>query len=289
MDARRAGGDARAVTAVVTRTGARLPKLGLGTWQLGDDPSRRAEEVRALRAGLDLGLTLVDTAEMYGEGRAEELVGEAVAGRRDDVFLVSKVYPWNCTREGAAAACERSLRRLRTDRLDLYLVHWRDRVPLDETLGALDRLRAAGKVLHFGVSNYDVADLDETDALPAGRRVAADQVYYNLLHRGIERRLVPWCASRGVAVMAYTPLESGKLPVRPSLARVAERHGVTPYAAALAWTFRADGVVTVVKSSREERVREFRAALDVRLTAEDLAALDRDYPAPTRDVPLETV
>jgi diketogulonate reductase-like aldo/keto reductase len=271
----------------------KLPRLGLGTWEIGDDPARRADEIRALRTGLDLGLTMIDTAEMYGDGRAESLVGEALGAgsgvARESFVLVSKVLPRNATRDGTAAACERSLRRLRTDHLDLYLVHWRESVPLDETFAALDRLRAAGKVRAFGVSNFDLADMEEAWALPAGARIAANQVYYNLLRRGIERRLLPACAARGVTVMAYTPVESGRLPVRPSLAAAAALLGVSPFAAAVAWTMRHPSVVAVVKTGRAERVREYAKALGVHLLAEELAALDRDYPAPDRDIPLETV
>jgi diketogulonate reductase-like aldo/keto reductase len=270
-----------------------LPRLGLGTWEMGDDPRRRADEVAALRTGLDVGVTMIDTAEYYGHGRAEDVVGEALAdggsSLRDQAFVVSKVMPRHATRAGTPAACERSLRHLRTDRLDLYLVHWREDVPLDETVAALERLREQGKVRAWGVSNFDVHDMDETWAAPGGARCAADQVYYNLLHRGIERRLAPWCASHGVVVMAYTPVESGRLPVRPSLAAAAARHGVSPFAAAVAWTMRSPGFVTVVKTGRPGRVCEYAKALDVRLDAADLAALDRDYPLPERDGPLETI
>lgn len=270
-----------------------IPRLGLGTWEMGDVPSRRADEIAAIRTALDVGVTMIDTAEMYGGGRAECVVAEALAdggsSLRDRAFVVSKVSPGNATRDGTAAACERSLRRLRTDHLDLYLVHWREEVPVGETIEALDRLRTQGKVRAFGVSNYDVHDMEEAWAAPGGCRIAANQVYYNLLHRGIERRLAPWCTSRGVTVMAYTPLESGRLPIREGLVRVAERHGVAPTTIAVAWTFRRPGFVTLVKTGRPERVREHARALDVRLTAEDERALDADYPVPARDGPLETI
>ena len=187
-------------------SGRRIPILGQGTWRMAEDPAKRDEEIAALRLGLDLGMTLIDTAEMYGEGAAEELIGEAIAGRRDEVFLVSKVYPHNATRTGAAQACERSLRRLRTDYVDLYLLHWRQSVPIAETLDAFQALKKAEKILDYGVSNFDVDDMKEAFALPGGDEIATDQVFYNLKQRGIERGLMPWCRERGVPIMAYSPV-----------------------------------------------------------------------------------
>jgi diketogulonate reductase-like aldo/keto reductase len=272
---------------VVSRTGARLPVLGQGTWTVGDDPARRSEEVRALRLGLDLGMNMVDTAEMYGDGRAEELVAEALAGRRDEVFLVSKVLPENASREGTLRACERSLRRLRTDRLDLYLLHWEGPHPLADTVAAFEQLVAEGKVLHYGVSNFDVDRMQELERLPGGRRTAADQVLYGLPHRGVERNLLPWCQAHGVVLMAYSPLEQGRLEWTGALAEVGARHGVTPAQVALAWVLRHEHVVAVPKAAREEHVRQNAQAAELTLSAEDLADLDRAYPAPPSDVALE--
>jgi diketogulonate reductase-like aldo/keto reductase len=272
-------------------SGSRIPVLGQGTWNMGEDPSARAGEVAALRLGLDLGMALIDTAEMYGEGGAEEVVGEAIAGRRDEVFLVSKVYPHNADRHGVQAACERSLRRMKLERIDLYLLHWRGNVPLAETLEAFVRLREQGKVRDFGVSNFDLDDMLEAAALPGGELVATDQVLYNLAQRGIEWELLPWCRERRIPLMAYSPLESSPdsqagLLGNPQLAAVARRHGATPAQVALAWLLRQDGVVVIPKAVKPQHVRENRAALDLALTAEDLAQLDAGFPAPGRRRPL---
>jgi diketogulonate reductase-like aldo/keto reductase len=274
-------------------SGRTVPILGQGTWNMGEDPSARAAEVAALRLGMDLGMTLIDTAEMYGEGGAEEVVGEAIAGRRDDVFLVSKVYPHNASRAGVRAACERSLRRLGTDRLDLYLLHWRGGVPLAETLEAFARLRDEGKIGDYGVSNFDTDDMQEAAALPDGAGIAANQVLYNLVKRGIEWDLLPWCRERGIPVMAYSPLESSRAEQRallghPQLAEVARRHGVTPAQVALAWLLRQDGVVTIPKAVQADHVRANRAALDLapQLSAADMALLDEGFPPPARRRPL---
>jgi len=269
------------------------PKLGQGTWNMGEDPSARAAEVAALRFGMDLGMTLIDTAEMYGEGGAEEVVGEAISGRRDDVYLVSKVYPHNVSRAGVRAACERSLRRLGTDWLDLYLLHWRGGAPLAETLEAFERLRDEGKIRAYGVSNFDTDDMVEAAALPGGPGIAANQVLYNLAKRGIEWDLLPWCRERGIPVMAYSPLESTageqrSLLAHPQLGDVARRHGVTPAQVALAWLLRQDGVVTIPKAVQPAHVRANRAALDLapRLSPDDLALLDAGFPPPGRRRPL---
>ena len=274
-------------------SGSRMPMLGQGTWNMGEDPAARAAEVAALRLGLDLGVTLIDSAEMYGEGGAEEVVGEAIAGRRDEVFLVSKVYPHNADRRGVQAACERSLRRMRVDCIDLYLLHWRGNVPLAETLEAFVRLREQGKIRDFGVSNFDLDDMLEASQLPGGELVATDQVLYNLAQRGIEWDLLPWCRERRIPVMAYSPLESDPasqagLLGKPQLQAVARRHGVTPAQVALAWLLRQDGVVVIPKAVRPQHVRENRAALDLALalTAEDLAQLDAGFPTPRRRQPL---
>jgi diketogulonate reductase-like aldo/keto reductase len=281
------------MNALLLPSGSRIPVLGQGTWNMGEDPSARADEVAALRLGLDLGVTLIDTAEMYGEGGAEEVVGEAIAGRRDEVFLVSKVYPHNADRRGVQAACERSLRRMQVERIDLYLLHWRGNVPLEETLEAFVRLREQGKIGDFGVSNFDLDDMLEAAALPGGELVATDQVLYNLSQRGIEWELLPWCRERRIPLMAYSPLESNPneqagLLGNPQLAAVARRHGVTPAQVALAWLLRQDGVVVIPKAVRPQHVRENRAALDLSplLTSEDLAQLDAGFPAPRRRRPL---
>jgi diketogulonate reductase-like aldo/keto reductase len=274
-------------------SGRTIPILGQGTWNMGEDPSARAAEVAALRLGMDLGMTLIDTAEMYGEGGAEDVVGAAIAGRRDDVFLVSKVYPHNASRAGVRAACERSLRRLGTDHLDLYLLHWRGSVPLAETLEAFERLRTEGKIRDYGVSNFDTGDMQEAAALPEGGAIAANQVLYNLARRGIEWDLLPWCRARGIPVMAYSPLESARAEQRsllghPRLGEVARGNGVTPAQVALAWLLRQDGVVTIPKAVQSAHVRANRAALDLapRLSPADMALLDDAFPPPDRRSPL---
>lgn len=274
-------------------SGQTIPVLGQGTWNMGEDPAERGAEVAALRLGLDLGMRLVDTAEMYGEGGAEEVVGEAIAGRRDEVFLVSKVYPHNADSRGVRAACERSLRRLGTDRLDLYLLHWRGGVPLEETLEAFARLRAEGKILGYGVSNFDLDDMLEAAALPEGAQVATDQVLYNLAQRGIEFDLLPWCRRQRIPVMAYSPLESSAAEQAAMLGRaqigaVAQRHGATPAQVAVAWLLRQEGVVVIPKAVQPTHVRANRAALELadRLTEEDLKELDAGFPPPKRRRPL---
>ena len=266
--------------------GRSVPVLGQGTWTMGEDRARRAEEVRALRRGLDLGLTLIDTAEMYGEGASEELVREAVAGRRDETFLVTKVYPHNASRAGVAAACERSLKRLGTDRIDLYLLHWPGRHPLAETVAAFERLRRDGKIRGWGVSNLDAEEMEELEGVPDGSRCATDQVLYNVIRRGVEWDLLPWCRRRGMPVMAYSPVEQGRLPTGGALAEIGRRHGRGPFAVALAWVLARDGVVAIPKASRIEHVEANAAALDLALDAGDLAALDRAFPPPTGKTPL---
>jgi diketogulonate reductase-like aldo/keto reductase len=268
-------------------SGEAIPVLGQGTWQMGEDRRRHQDEMAALRLGLDLGMTVVDTAEMYANGGAEELVGEAISGRRDEVFLVSKVLPSHATRRATVAACEGSLRRLRTDRLDLYLLHWRGRTPLEETLAAFQALVARGKIRYWGVSNFDVKDMVELVSLPGGGAVASDQVLYNLTRRGIEYDLLPWCQRRHVLVMAYSPIEQGRLLSHPVLQAVAVRHGATPAQVALAWVLRHDGVNAIPKAGTVAHVRENRAALNLTLSAPDLAALDRAFPPPTGARPLD--
>jgi diketogulonate reductase-like aldo/keto reductase len=271
-------------------SGREIPVLGQGTWRMGEDPKKRERETEALRLGLDLGMSLIDTAEMYGEGAAEELVGEAIAGRREEIFLVSKVYPHNATRNGAPKACERSLRRLRTDHLDLYLLHWRESTPIEETLEAFQSLKTAGKILEYGVSNFDVDDMEEAFALPGGDEIATDQVLYNLKHRGIEWDLLPWCRQRGLPIMAYSPVGHSprtqkSILAHATLKRIAARHKATPAQIALAWLLLQD-VVAIPKASNPEHVRENRAALDVVLTTTDLREIDAAFPQPHQKVPL---
>lgn len=268
-------------------SGERVPVLGQGTWHMAEDPSRRKDELAALRVGIELGLTLIDTAELYGNGAAEELVGEAIAGRRDQVFLVSKVLPEHATHRGTVAACERSLKRLRTDRLDLYLLHWRENVPLEATLAGFEALLRTDKIRYWGVSNFDVSDMEDLVALPGGTEVTTDQVLYNLLRRGIEWDLLPWCRARGIPIMAYSPIEQGRMTKHPVLRKVATRLGATPAQVALAWLLRRDGIIAIPKSGTPDHVRENRAAVELRLSEQDLAVLDRAFPPPSHKVPLE--
>jgi diketogulonate reductase-like aldo/keto reductase len=274
-------------TTVQLPDGETIPALGQGTWMMGESDAARAEEMAALRLGLDLGLTLIDTAEMYGEGRAEELVGEAMAGRREEVFLVSKVYPHNAGRKATVAACERSLARLRTDRIDLYLLHWRGQVPLAETVQAFEALKRAGKIRHWGVSNLDPADMEELWALPGGKAVATNQLLYNLVRRGIEWDLLPWLRERRIPVMAYSPIEQSRLLRNASLKAFAQRAEMTPAQAALAWLLSKDDVIAIPKASRRESVKENAAVRDRRLTPEQLAELDGLFAPPQRATPLE--
>jgi diketogulonate reductase-like aldo/keto reductase len=268
-------------------TGEKVPVLGLGTWRMGERKSERAAEVRAVKLGLELGLRLIDTAEMYGEGVAEEIVGEAMGDLRDEIYLVSKVYPHNASRKGAVAACERSLKRLGTDRLDLYLLHWRGAHPLAETVEAFETLQKAGKIRAWGVSNFGAGDMDELAAVPDGGNCVADQVLYHLGSRGIEWQLLPKCRKAGIMVMAYSPLGQGPLLRRPALGKIASKHGCDPAAVALAWVLRHPGVITIPKATNPEHVRANIKAIDVELDAGDLAALDAAFPPPKRAAPLE--
>ena len=277
------------IPSVALPSAASMPVLGLGTWRMAQGRHSAQEEIAALRLGLDLGMTMIDTAEMYADGAAEELVGRAMAGRRDEVFLVSKVLPGNATRRGTVAACQRSLRRLRTDRLDLYLLHWRGRVALSETVAGFGELRRAGLIRHWGVSNFDVADLSELQHAPGGADVEADQVLYNLARRGIEGDLLAWCGQRGVAIMAYSPIGQGALAGHRALNAVGARHGATAAQVALAWVLSREGVVAIPGAGTREHVRENRSALDLRLDAADLAELDRAFPPPPGPQPLGVV
>lgn len=268
-------------------SGTAVPVLGQGTWYMGEDSRDRAREVAALRLGLDLGMTLIDTAEMYADGGAEEVVGEAIAGRRDEVFLVSKVLPMNASRRGTIAACERSLKRLRTDRIDLYLLHWRGSPDFADTIGAFEALMREGKIGQWGVSNLDLQDMEELVGAPGGAAVQTNQLLYNLTRRGIEYDLQPWCRSRGIPVMAYSPIEQGRMLRHPELRRIAERHGVTPAQVGLAWLLHQDGVIAIPKASDPAHVRDNRAAADLRLDEQDIADLDRAFPPPRGPRPLE--
>jgi diketogulonate reductase-like aldo/keto reductase len=270
-------------------SGETVPVLGQGTWYMGDEPRRRAEEIASLRLGLDFGMTLIDTAEMYGDGASEKLVGEAIAGRRDEVFLVSKVLPGNASRNGTIAACERSLKRLGTDRIDLYLLHWRGRAPFAETIAAFEALQDAGKIRHWGVSNMDVDDMKELVRAPGGDAVSVNQVLYNLTRRGIEYDLLPQAQARGLPLMAYSPIEQGRLIDYPEVQDIADRHGATPAQIALAWVLRQQGVIAIPKASTPGHVQENRAALDLKLTAEDLAELDAAFPPPDGPQSLEMI
>ncbi|EFH80951.1 aldo/keto reductase [Ktedonobacter racemifer] len=276
-----------AIRTIKLPSGEAIPVLGQGTWGMAEDARHRDDEIAALRLGLDLGMTLIDTAEMYADGAAEELVGEAIAGRRDEVFLVSKMLPEHATRGGTISACEGSLMRLGTDRIDLYLLHWRGLVPLRETLGALADLARVGKIRHWGVSNFDVFDMEELVITRNGEDVATDQVLYNLTRRGIEYDLLPWCRARSLPIMAYSPIEQGRLLNHPVLQRIADGHGATPTQVAIAWVIRLDGVNAIPKSGTPEHTQENRGALNIFLSKQELAMLDSAFPPPTAKRPLE--
>jgi diketogulonate reductase-like aldo/keto reductase len=270
--------------------GQPVPVLGQGTWQMGDSRPRRPQEIAALQAGIDLGLTLIDTAEMYGDGASEELVAEAIEGRRDRVFLVTKVLPGNATSaKKITAACEQSLRRLRVSHIDLYLLHWRQGERLDVVVDAFAGLVRSGKIRHWGVSNFDVGDLEELRGVPGAEAVASNQVLYNVTRRGIEFELLPEARARSLNVMAYSPIERGRIVDNAALQRIAARHDVTPAQIALAWTIRQDGVVAIPKASTKAHVEDNARAVDLALTPQDLADIDRAFPPPARRRPLEMI
>jgi diketogulonate reductase-like aldo/keto reductase len=282
------------MTATTARTvtlprGATVPRLGMGTWYLGEDPDGRDIQLSALRTGIEIGLTLIDTAEMYGDGAAEELVGKAVAGRRDDVFLVSKVLPHHATREGTAKACQDSLRRLGTDHLDMYLLHWRGTVPLPEVVEAMEALVHAGLIACWGVSNFDAPDVDELVAVPGGDHVQTDQILYNLAHRGPEYDLVPMCRELGMPLMVYSPVDHGRLLEQPAVRRMAADKGVTPAQLAIAWVLRLPDVFAVAKASTRAHVIENRAAMEIGFSQDELDQLDRIFPPPMAKAPLEVL
>ena len=271
-------------SALVLPDGRSLPRLGLGTWKMGERVDTRRAELKALQLGFELGMTLVDTAEMYGEGRAESLVGEAIVGRRTEIFLVSKVYPHRASRSGVVTACEQSLRRLRTDYLDLYLLHWRGSVPLRETLEGFLQLKQQGKIREFGVSNFDLEDMEELVQLAGGRETFTNQVLYNITRRGIEWDLLPWCRSHGMPVMAYSPVEQGRLPKK--METIARKLNANRFQLALAWLLHQEGVVTIPKAVSEAHIRENRQALEISLTKEVQGELEALFPAPAGKMPL---
>jgi diketogulonate reductase-like aldo/keto reductase len=271
--------------------GEAIPVLGIGTWGMAEHPGRRADEIAALQRAVDLGMTVVDTAEMYAGGAAEQLVAAALGDRRREIFLVSKVLPQHATRRGTVSACEASLRRLNTDHLDLYLLHWRGTVPLDETLAAFEGLKRQGKIRHWGVSNFDVDDMEELVSLTANAdsNVASNQVLYNLTRRGIEYDLLPWCRKRRISIIAYSPIERGRLADDATVKAIARRLDATAAQVALAWVLRQQGLVAIPKAAHVEHVRENRGALDVQLSSEDINELDDAFPPPTRKTPLEMI
>jgi diketogulonate reductase-like aldo/keto reductase len=275
------------IPTVFLPSGATMPKFGLGTWRMGESARTRADEVKALAHGLALGVTLIDTAEMYGDGDAETIVAEAVGAKRDGVFIVSKVLPSNSSKRGTIAACERSLKRLKTDRIDLYWLHWRGSPPLRETIEAFETLKEAGKILDWGVSNFDAGEMEELAETQDGTACATNQVLYNLTRRGIEFDLMPWCRARKMPIMAYSPIEQGRMLGHAALGDVARRHKATPAQVALAWLLRQDGVVVIPKATALAHVEEDIAALDLKLTADDLAALDRSFPPPKKATSLD--
>jgi diketogulonate reductase-like aldo/keto reductase len=267
--------------------GREVVALGQGTWNMGERAGDAQREIDSLKAGIDLGMTLIDTAEMYADGGAEEIVGRAIRGRRPDVFLVSKVYPWNASRDGTIAACERSLKRMGTDVIDLYLLHWRGEHPLSETVEAFETLKQAGKIGAWGVSNFDTDDVEELFGIPGGQFCAANQILYNLSRRGPEYDLLPWCRQRGVPIMAYSPIEQGKLLRHPELIRIARANRATPAQLALAFLLRQGDVIAIPKTSERARATENRGAVELSVSDADWRALNAAFPPPARKQPLE--
>ena len=267
-------------------SGKEIPILGQGTWRMGEKASQKQAEIDALKLGIELGMTLIDTAEMYGEGGAEKIVAEAISNCRHEIFLVSKFYPYNASYQGVIAACERSLSRLKTDYLDLYLLHWRGAIPLSETLEALQHLKQAGKILDYGVSNFDTDDMEETLSLPGGKEIATNQVLYNLKHRGIEWDLLPWCKERSIPIMAYSPLEQRAFVDDSSLKAIATKHNATSTQIALSWLLHQDNVISIPKATSPQHIKENRAALDIKLTEEDIKQIERAFKPPSRKMSL---
>ncbi len=283
----RVGGMGNGIPKVILPGGVSVPALGQGTWNMGEKVSDAISEIDSLRAGIESGMTLIDTAEMYAEGGAEEIVGRAIAGRRQDVFLVSKVYPWNASRKGTIAACDRSLKRMGVEKIDLYLLHWRGEHPLAETVDAFETLVKAGKIGAWGVSNFDTVDMQALLSVPAGRNCAANQILYNLARRGPEFDLLPWCQQKNIAVMAYSPIEQGRLLRHPELIRIANAYQATPAQLALAFVLRQDNIIAIPKTSHRQRVAENRAVVDLDISDADWAALDAAFPPPAKKRPLE--
>jgi diketogulonate reductase-like aldo/keto reductase len=275
------------IPTVTLPSGTSIPALGIGTWNMGEARSDEAQEIASIRKAVALGMTVVDTAEMYADGRSEEIVGQAIEGLRDQVFLVSKVYPFNASAKGTIEACERSLKRLGTERLDLYLLHWRGSHPLEETVEAFETLKAQGKITDWGVSNFDTDDMEELFSVPDGSNCAANQVLYNLSRRGPDYDLLPWCQQHGIPVMAYSPIEQGKLLKNHELIRIAKAYQATPAQLALAFILERDGVIAIPKSAKPERVEENRGATDLDISDADWAALDAAFPPPQKKVSLE--
>ena len=274
---------------VTLPSGETVPGLGQGTWQMAETSSRRAQEVEALRLGVELGMTLIDTAEMYGEGASEKLIAEALGPERDHLFLVSKVYPHNASRKGVVDACERSLMRLKTDRLDLYLLHWRGSVPLEETVAGFEDLRRSGKIRHWGVSNFDTEDMEELFSVEGGTKCATNQVLYNVTRRGPEYDLIPWMAERRMPLMAYSPIEQGRLPNAGLLHDIGRDNKASSYQIALAWLLQRPGVIAIPKASSPAHVRDNRRALEIQLSPDELRAIDAEFPPPKRKLPLEMI
>lgn len=274
---------------VTLPTGETVPALGQGTWQMAEMRGKRAQEIEALRLGVALGMTLIDTAEMYGEGASEELIAEALGAERDRLFLVSKVYPHNASRRGVVEACERSLKRLKTDHLDLYLLHWRGSVPLEETVAGFEELRRSGIIRHWGVSNFDTDDMEELFDIEGGTNCATNQVLYNVTRRGPEYDLIPWMSERGMPLMAYSPIEQGRLPKAGILQTIGRHHGAGTYQIALAWLLQKLGVIAIPKASSPAHVRDNQRALEIRLSPDELNAIDAEFPAPKRKRPLEMI
>lgn len=277
------------IPTITLRDGEVVPRLGMGTWHMGERSGSRAAEVAALRLGLDLGMNLIDTAEMYGAGGAESVVGEAIHGWRESVFVVTKFYPHHASRRKLIAACDGSLAQLGGETIDLYLLHWRGTVPLEETVATLEELVRIGKIQRWGVSNFDVQDMEDLVAVPGGDRCAANQVLYNLGHRGIEFDLLPWCAKRRIPIMAYSPLDEGRLARHPALVAVGERLRVDAAQVALAWLLRKDNVMSIPKAANIKHVRSDRAAADVMLDKEALDLIDQAFPPPRRKRPLDMI
>ncbi|TCL73777.1 aldo/keto reductase [Rhizobium sp. BK251] len=277
------------IPTVTLPAGNSVPALGQGTWNMGEIAARAKDEIASLQAGIDRGMTVIDTAEMYADGRSEKLVGKAIDGRRAEVFVVSKVYPWNASRKGTIEACERSLQRMRIERIDLYLLHWRGNHPLAETVEAMESLQLSGMIGAWGVSNFDVDDMEELLAVPGGKNVAANQVLYNLGRRGIEFDLLPWCQERNIPVMAYSPIEQGRLLHHPEVVRIAKAYQATPAQVALAFLLERTGVIAIPKSASAQRVAENRDCVSLDITEEDWKALDAAFPPPDNKKPLEMI